>query len=51
TATPIAHALTIPKTALHKEKAKEFAKMFLEIDKEARGFLPKEGIEGKDPIA
>ena len=51
TATPIAHALTIPKTALNKKAAKEFAKMFLAIDKEARGFLPREGIVGKDPIA
>lgn len=51
TATPIAHALTIPKTALNKEAAKEFAKMFLAIDKEARGFLPCEGVVGRDPIA
>ena len=50
TATPINHALTIPKAALHKEAAKEFAKMFLEIDKEAEGFLPREGIIGQDPI-
>lgn len=51
TATPIAHALTIPRTALHKEAAKEFAGMFLAIDKEAEGFLPRDGIVGKDPIA
>lgn len=50
TATPIAHALTIPKTALHKEGAKEFAKMFLDIDKESRGFLPRQGVVGIDPI-
>lgn len=50
TATPIAHAFTIPKATLHKEAAKEFAKMFLAIDKEAEGFLSREGIVGKDPI-
>lgn len=50
TATPIAHALTIPRAALHQEAAKEFARMFLAIDKEVEGFLPREGIVGKDPI-
>ncbi|MCX6741429.1 MAG: substrate-binding domain-containing protein [Candidatus Parcubacteria bacterium] len=50
TATPIAHALTIPKTTLHKEAAKEFARMFLSIDKEAEGFLPRSGVIGEDPI-
>ena len=50
TATPIAHALTIPKSALHKEAAKEFARMFLAIDKEAEGFLHRDGIVGEDPI-
>ncbi len=50
TATPISHALTIPKRAFHKEAAQEFAGMFLAIDKEARGFLPREGIVGEDPI-
>lgn len=49
-ATAIAHALTIPKTALHKHKAKEFAKIFLEIDKSSAGFLPREEIFGQDPI-
>jgi ABC-type molybdate transport system substrate-binding protein len=49
-ATPIAHAITIPRIALHKEAAKEFAGMFLEIDKEAEGFLSREGIVGEDPI-
>ena len=49
-ATPIAHALTIPRAALHKEQAKEFARMFLEIDKESQGFIPRDGIFGKDPI-
>lgn len=50
TATPIAHALTIPKTALHKEAGREFAVMFLAIDKEAEGFLPRDGIVGEDPV-
>ena len=50
TGTPIAHALTIPNTATHKEAAKEFAEMFLAIDKKAAGFLPSEGIIGKDPL-
>ncbi len=50
TATPIAHALTIPKTSLHKEAAKEFARMFLAIDKESEGFLPRDSIFGEDPI-
>ena len=50
TAAPIAHALTIPKTAAHKEAAKEFAMMFLALDKEAVGFLPRQGVHGKDPM-
>ena len=50
TATPIAHALTIPKTAAHKEAAKEFAGIFLAIDKGAAGFLTMEGVVGKDPL-
>jgi molybdate/tungstate transport system substrate-binding protein len=49
-ATPIAHALTIPKTATHTEAAKEFVKMFLALDKEAAGFLPREGVFGGDPV-
>lgn len=49
-ATPIAHALTIPRTALHKDAAKEFTRMFLEIDKETAGFLPRSEIFGKDPL-
>jgi ABC-type molybdate transport system substrate-binding protein len=49
-ATPIAHALTIPIKTHHKEAAKEFARMFLEIDKQAQGFLPRSGLHGKDPI-
>jgi ABC-type molybdate transport system substrate-binding protein len=50
TAAPITHALTIPITSAHKEAAKEFAGMFLELDKEAAGFLPREGVYGKDPV-
>ena len=50
TAEPIAHALTIPKTAVHKEAAKEFAGMFMAIDKTAAGFLPREGVCGEDPV-
>ncbi|MCL2166350.1 MAG: substrate-binding domain-containing protein [Clostridiales bacterium] len=50
TATPIAHALTIPKTAVHKEAAKEFAGMFLAVDKEAAGFLSRAGVVGRDPL-
>jgi molybdate/tungstate transport system substrate-binding protein len=50
TAAPIAHALTIPKAALHRDAAKEFAAMFLSIDKEAEGFLPRSGVVGEDPI-
>ncbi|MDD3656095.1 MAG: substrate-binding domain-containing protein [Atribacterota bacterium] len=49
-ATPIAHALAIPKTALHKNPAKEFARMFLAIDKKADGFIPRNEIFGEDPI-
>ena len=49
-ARPIAHALTIPDTATHKEAAKEFAAMFLAIDKEEVGFLPREGTVGQDPL-
>ncbi len=50
TATPIAHALTIPGASIHREAAKEFARMFLAIDKEVRGFLPREGVFGEDPL-
>jgi len=50
-ATPIAHALTIPKNARHKMAAKEFAKMFLDIDKTAEGFLSRSGVFGKDPLS
>ena len=50
TASPIAHALTIPKTAVHKEAAKEFAQMFLALDKTAAGFLPWESVVGEDPV-
>jgi ABC-type molybdate transport system substrate-binding protein len=50
TATPIAHAITIPKTALHKQAAQEFARMFLAIDKQAEGFISREGVFGLDPL-
>ena len=49
-ATPIAHALAIPKAAANKEAAKEFARMFLSIDKAAYGFLPRDGVFGRDPL-
>jgi hypothetical protein len=51
TATPIAHALTIPVTSQHKTAAKEFAGLFLNIDKKTEGFLAQSGIVGKDPTA
>ena len=51
TGAPIAHALTIPKTALYPEEAKEFAKLFLDTDFTARGFLPRRETVGKDIIA
>ncbi len=51
TATPIEHALTIPKATPHKEAAREFARLFLAIDKEAAGFLPRQGVVGMDPLA
>ncbi len=50
TATPVSHALTIPGTALHKEAAKEFAGLFLAVDKEPEGFLRRDGIVGEDPL-
>ena len=50
TATPIAHALTIPKASAHQEAAREFARLFLALDKEAAGFLPREDVFGKDPL-
>ena len=51
TATPITHGLTIPFSAKNKEAAKEFAAMFLELDKSALGFIPKEKVIGVDPLA
>ena len=50
-ATQFAHALTIPNNARHKMAAKEFAKMFLDIDKTAEGFLSRSGVFGKDPLS
>jgi len=49
-ATPIAHALTIPNASAHREAAKEFAKLFLALDKEKAGFPPREDVHGKDPV-
>ncbi|MDC7227227.1 MAG: substrate-binding domain-containing protein [Spirochaetales bacterium] len=49
-ATPIAHALTVPKASLHKEAAKEFARLFLSMVKESDGFLPRQSIVGEDPL-
>ncbi len=48
--TPIAHGLTIPRGAGHREAAGEFARMFLGVEKEKVGFLPREGLYGKDPV-
>ncbi len=50
TATPIAHALAIPKTSLHLSSAAEFAELFLNIDKSKHGFLLREGTAGTDPL-
>lgn len=49
-ASTIVHALAIPKSGLNKEAAKEFARMFLEIDMEKEGFISKKGTVGKDPL-
>ncbi|MCL1803006.1 MAG: substrate-binding domain-containing protein [Eubacteriaceae bacterium] len=38
-ATPISHGLAIMNSSVHKEAAEEYVRMFLEIDKEAAGFL------------
>jgi molybdate/tungstate transport system substrate-binding protein len=50
-ATPITHALTIPVKSRHKSAAIEFSNLFLDIDKQAEGFLIRSGVVGKDPIA
>lgn len=43
---PIAHALTIPFEAKHKEAAREFIDLFLEHDFAARKYLPKSRAVG-----
>ncbi len=45
---PIAHALTIPKTAQFPEAARAFAKQFLSVDFASRGFLPRHEVVGQD---
>ena len=47
---PIAHAITIPKTAVFDEDAREFARTFLNTDFSAYGFLPRHELVGKDVI-
>lgn len=47
TATPIAHAVTMPKTANHKESAQEFIDMLLSAELEKYGFLPRYSEVGK----
>ena len=46
--TPIAHAVTIPTVAQHKEAAKEFVKMFLQTDFEALSFVKYNTSVGED---
>ena len=48
---PIAHALTIPKTAKFPEAAKEFAAQFLKNSFTERGFIPRHEVVGKDILA
>lgn len=38
TGSPVHHGITIPETAMHKEAAEEFLKLFMETDFEAYGF-------------
>lgn len=47
-ATPINHAITIPASAENITLAKEFAKMFLEVDFESYGFIKRHEIVGVD---
>ena len=49
--TPIAHALTIPTSALYPEEAKEFCRLFLTTDFAAAHFTEKNAVVGEDPIA
>ena len=46
--TPISHALTIPFEAPHPAEAREFARLFMETDFEAEGFVKKYRVVGKD---
>ena len=47
---PIAHAITVPKTAKFAAEAKEFARSFLAADFAAYGFLPRFEVVGKDVV-
>ncbi len=49
--TPIAHALTIPTTAVYPEEAKAFCRLFLKTDFSEANFIEKSGIVGEDPLA
>lgn len=48
TATPINHAITIPKTAANLDPAREFTKLFLELDFESYGFVKRREVIGDD---
>ena len=47
---PIAHALTVPKASGNKAAAKAFARLFLDTDFAAEGFLERRGCSGEDPL-
>ena len=47
-ATPINHALTIPSAAEHHNSAKEFAKLFMDIDFPSYGFIPRHAVIGQN---
>lgn len=52
TAAPISHGLTIPTSAKYANEAKAFAKLFLETDFAALGFIEKEqAMVGEDILA
>lgn len=38
---PISHGITVPATAMHKEAAEEFVKLFMETDFEKYGFMKR----------
>lgn len=46
-ATPIAHAVTVPSTALHKEAVHAFVEMFLSSDMQSYGFVERREDVGK----